>query len=128
MTRKYFFALIAAVATGLPQGIDAKPLLRTTGLIPLEMILIVSLLGLVGGAVMAVGLIKERSKNSFFLSKYIDLCIYFLVGVLCIGLPIFVQNFGAPWQSSIFISAYFLTAAGIGLLVGGAVFYAVKKP
>ena len=58
MNRRYIFALIAAVATGLPQGINAKPLLKGDGLLPQETVIIIALFGLFGGIAMAIGLIK----------------------------------------------------------------------
>jgi len=120
-------AIIAAMITGLPQGINASPLPGMSQVIPLDTVYVITAFGLIGGALMAFGLIKERSKNKYFLSKYIDLYTFFVVGMLCIGLPIFIQNYGVDWQSSILFIGYFFTAAGLGLLIGGVLNYVIKK-
>jgi len=124
---KYIVAIIAAAATGLPQGINASPLQGMAEVIPADTVYIITAFGLIGGVLMAFGLIKERLKNKYFPSKYIDLYTFFVVGVLCIGLPIFFQNHGDDWQSSNLFMGYFFTAAGLGLLIGGALNYAIKR-
>jgi hypothetical protein len=122
MNVKILLAIVAAAITGLPQGISAKPLLKAP-VIPETTIYIIIAFGLFGGIWMATCLIKERTKNDYFLSKYIDLYTYFLVGTFCIGLPIFLQNQEISWRSNILFNGYFFTASGIGLFIGGVINY-----
>ncbi|TAK61706.1 hypothetical protein [Methylobacter sp.] len=126
MNSKILFAIVAAAVTGLPQGINAKPLLKAP-VVPEVTIYIIIAFGLISGIAMAFNLIKERTHNKSFISKYIDLYTYFVVGVLCIGLPIFIQNQGINWQSNVLFNGYFFTAAGIGLVIGGGLNYVIKK-
>lgn len=67
---------------------------------------------------MAFPLLIERANKHYFISKYIDLYAFFLVGTQCVGLSAIFQYLDASWNSTIFFSAYFFTAAGIGLLLG----------
>ena len=67
---KYIVAIIAAAATGLPQGINASPLQGMAEVIPADTVYIITAFGLIGGVQMAFGLIKERLKNKYFPSKY----------------------------------------------------------
>lgn len=123
MNIKILLAVVAAAITGLPQGINAKPLLKAP-IVPETTIYIIIAFGLFGGIWMALCLIKERTKNEYFLSKYIDLYTYFLVGAFCIGLPIFLKNQEIYWQSNVIFNGYFFTASGVGLCLGGVLNYA----
>jgi len=126
MNKKIFVGSIIGLAIGLPQGINAVPMLNNP-IIPVETILIITIFGLVAGAFMGFSMINDRISPRFFLGKYFDLYACFLVGTLCIGLPIFIQNGVTEWQSNLLFSGYFFTSAGIGLLIGGLIFYGTKR-
>jgi len=124
---KKLIAILAAVITGLPQGINAKPLATMSPIVPVITIYIIIAFGLFGGGIMAIALLKERINKSFFLSKYIDLYTYFMVGSLCIAIPIFIQNTGLNLQDKTLFLGYFFAATGSGIVVGGAISNAIKK-
>ena len=124
---KKLAAVLAAVITGLPQGINAKPLATMSPIISPMTIYIVIAFGLIGGGIMAISLMKERINKSFFLSNYIDLYTYFMVSLFCVGIPIFIQNTGVNLQDKILFLGYFFTATGSGIVVGGAISHASKK-
>ena len=124
--QKVLIAFVAGVLTGLPQGLDAQPLFNAP-IIPTETISIILVFGIFGGIAMGVALIKERHKTQYRVSKYLDLYTYFLVGVLCIAIPTFIQNFHHGWQSNTLLTGYFFGSVGLGLLIGGAAWYAFDQ-
>jgi len=121
MNKQIIIGVIAGIVTGLPQSMGSGSIASTSD-IPDQTILIIVAFGLAGGVWMSIALLKERIKQQYFFSKYIDLYTYILVSSLCIGPPIFIQYIdSANWQSNIFFSAYFFTSVCIGMFSGGIV-------
>ena len=126
MDKKIIIGAIIGVAIGLPQGLNSTPI-TDSPFIPVKTILVASSVTLLFCVFMGMSMIRERKKKKFLIGKYFDLYSTFLAGTLCIGMPVFILNVPIDWQSSLLLSGYFFTSAGIGLLFGGLLGNVTKR-
>ena len=126
MNRQIIVGSIVGLVAALLQSYGNAPS-GNDSTIPDQTIMIIIAFGLIGGGFMAFTLLEERLKKRYFITKYIDLYSFFLAGTMFTGLLVFIQNQGASLKSSMFFSAYFFLAAGIGLFIGGIVKHARNK-
>jgi len=126
MDKKVIIGVIIGVVIGLPQGLNSTPI-TDSPFIPVKTILVASSITLLFCMFMGMSMIRERKKKKIFIGKYFDLYSCFLVGTLCIGIPVFILNVPIDWQSSLLLSGYFFTSAGLGLIFGGLVANVTKR-
>jgi hypothetical protein len=116
------FGVIAGLVVGLPQGMRDIPSLSKTGL-PLETIQTIGAFGTVGGFVLGYMYSVKSPDKKIPISGYSLL----LVGTLSIGIPTMALHFNGEILSSLTMPGLFFTAIGLSMIIGGAVWYVLRK-